>query len=123
MNFIFEWQNNDRCCSFNGRTMQVDHLISERKKKRKHEANEMNATLTKEEIKMSVPGILSCYSVSIVMEIAVRRIFNSVITLLLFFASLFNPLRKYVCNRTTLSVKTNVKTIGMDLWTITDSKY
>ena len=83
----------------------------------------MNTALTKEEIKMSVPGILSSYSVRIVMEIAVQRIFNSVITRLLFFASLFNPLRKYVSNRTTLSVKTNVKTIGMDLWTITDSKY
>ena len=94
-----------------------------KKKKRKHEVNETNATLTKEEIKLSVPGILSSYNVSIFMEIAVRRIFISVITRLLFLASLFNPLRKYVSNRTTFRVKTNVKTIGMDLWTITDSKY
>ena len=103
--------------------MQVDHLISEKKEKRKHEVNETNATLTKEEIKLSVPGILSSYNVSIFMEIAIRRIFISVITRLLFLASLFNPLRKYVSNRTTFRVKTNVKTIGMDLWTITDSKY
>ena len=49
--------------------------------------------------------------------------FLSILRSLFLFTPLLYPLRKYVPNRTTFSIKLNVITLGMDFRTITDSEY